>query len=108
MSSDEESGSDDTSSGTSEGSSDDESEEDEDEETSTPAPKKRKAEAEADPVSKKTKTEPMGDEATERNLFVGRLSYNVDEEWLTREFESFGELSAVRVITDRDTGRSKG
>lgn len=50
----------------------------------------------------------MGDEATERNLFVGRLSYNIDEEWLTREFESFGELSGVRVITDRDSGRSKG
>ena len=59
-------------------------------------------------AAKKTKTEPMGDGATERNLFVGRLSYNVDEEWLSREFESFGELSAVRVITDRDTGRSKG
>ena len=105
VSSDEESGSDDTSSGTSDGSSDEESEE---EETATPAPKKRKAEAEAAPAAKKTKTEPMGDEATEKNLFVGRLSYNVDEEWLTREFESFGELSGVRVITDRDTGRSKG
>lgn len=107
-SSDEESGSDDTSAGSSEGSSDEESEEEEDDETVVPAPKKRKAEAEAAPASKKTKTEPMGDEATERNLFVGRLSYNVDEEWLTREFESFGELSAVRVITDRDSGRSKG
>ncbi|KAL9127385.1 MAG: hypothetical protein Q9175_007742 [Cornicularia normoerica] len=106
-SSDEESGSDDTSSGTSE-SSDEESEEEDEEETVVPAPKKRKAEAEATPAAKKTKTEPMGDETTERNLFVGRLSYNVDEEWLTREFESFGELSGVRVITDRDTGRSKG
>ncbi|CAF9940377.1 MAG: hypothetical protein ALECFALPRED_008534 [Alectoria fallacina] len=91
-SSDDESGSDATSSGTSEGSSDEESEEEDDEETVAPAPKKRKAEAEAAPAAKKTKTEPLGDEATERNLFVGRLSYNVDEEWLTREFESFGEL----------------
>lgn len=107
-SSDEESGSDDTSSGTSDGSSDEESEEEDEEETVVPAPKKRKAEAEAAPAAKKTKTEPKGDEATERNLFVGRLSYNVDEEWLTREFENFGELSGVRVITDRDSGRSKG
>ncbi|CAD6571172.1 MAG: hypothetical protein ASARMPREDX12_004152 [Alectoria sarmentosa] len=106
-SSDDESGSDATSSGTSEGSSDEESEE-EDEETVATAPKKRKAEAEAAPAAKKTKTEPLGDEAASRNLFVGRLSYNVDEEWLTREFESFGELSGVRVITDRDSGRSKG
>ena len=111
-SSDEESGSDETSSGTSEGSSegssDEESEEEEDEETTTPAPNKRKAEAEVAPAAKKTRTESKGDEAIERNLFVGHLSYNVDEEWLTREFESFGELSGVRVITDRDSGRSKG
>lgn len=105
-SSEDDSGSDDTSSETSE-SSDEESEEDE-EETAVPAPKKRKAEVEATSAVKKTKTEPMGDEATQRNLFVGRLSYNVDEEWLTREFESFGELSGVRVITDRETNRSRG
>ena len=43
-----------------------------------------------------------------KNLFVGHLSYNVDEEWLTREFEKYGELAAVRIITDRETGRSKG
>lgn len=42
------------------------------------------------------------------NLFVGNLSWNVDEEWLTREFEEFGELAGVRIITDRDSGRSKG
>ena len=42
------------------------------------------------------------------NLFCGNLSWNVDEDWLTREFEQFGELSGVRVITDRDSGRSKG
>lgn len=42
------------------------------------------------------------------NLFVGNLSWNVDEDWLTREFEEFGELSGVRIITDRESGRSKG
>lgn len=74
----------------------------------TPAPKKRKADADAAPAAKKSKTEPVGGEVSDRNLFVGHLSYNVDEEWLTREFESFGELSGVRIITDRETGRSKG
>jgi len=32
----------------------------------------------------------------------------VDEAWLTQEFEQFGELAGVRLITDRETGRSKG
>lgn len=42
------------------------------------------------------------------NLFIGNLSWNVDEEWLTRHFEEFGELQGVRIITDRESGRSKG
>jgi len=36
------------------------------------------------------------------------LSWNVDEEWLSREFEEFGEITSARIITDRNTGRSKG
>lgn len=43
-----------------------------------------------------------------KNLFVGNLSWNVDEEWLAREFEEFGELAGARVISDKNTGRSKG
>lgn len=42
------------------------------------------------------------------NLFIGRLSWDVDEEWLTREFEEFGEIQRVKIIMDRDTGKSKG
>ncbi|MCJ1408991.1 hypothetical protein MMC19_003068 [Ptychographa xylographoides] len=73
-------------------------------------PKKRKAESEATPVAKKAKKEDQtnGDGEGVKNLFVGSLSWNVDEDWLTREFESFGELSGVRVISDKATGRSKG
>ena len=41
-------------------------------------------------------------------MFVGNLSWNVDEEWLTREFEGFGEITGVRIISDKATGRSKG
>ena len=55
---------------------------------------------------KEEQTEAAGDGV--KNLFVGSLSWNVDEDWLTREFESFGELSGVRVISDKATGRSKG
>ncbi|KAK2741770.1 hypothetical protein FQN57_005514 [Myotisia sp. PD_48] len=67
--------------------------------------KKRKAESEEPVVAKKAKTQvPEGASA---NLFVGNLSWNVDEEWLRTEFEEFGEASA-RIVTDRDSGRSRG
>lgn len=36
------------------------------------------------------------------------MSWNVDDEWLYREFEEFGELTGARVVTDRESGRSKG
>lgn len=86
-------------------SSDDEEEEEKKEEPS----KKRKAEEAAEPAQKKIKVVVNGEEKeATANLFVGNLSWNIDEEWLTREFEEFGELQGVRIITDRDSGRSKG
>lgn len=98
---------------------DDESEDDEedtsDEEEAKPAKveeapsKKRKAEAEPAPASKRNKVTVNGEQKdATANLFIGNLSWSVDEEWLTREFEEFGELAGVRIITDRDSGRSKG
>ena len=42
------------------------------------------------------------------NIYVGNLSYEVTEEELQQEFGAFGEVTTVRVITDRSTGRSKG
>jgi nucleolin len=56
---------------------------------------------------KKTKTEAVADEGV-KNLFVGNLSWNIDEDWLSREFEKFGEITGCRIITDRESGRSKG
>jgi len=79
-----------------------------DEEDKAPS-KKRKAEEVVEPTVKKTKTEaPAADSNAIANLFVGSLSWNVDEDWLRREFEHFGEIVGCRVITDRDSGRSKG
>lgn len=104
MSSNEE---DSDSTGTSSGTSDSESDEESAEEAAPP-PKKRKAEVEVTPITKKAKTEPGNDDEAKRNLFVGHLSYNIDEEWLTREFEEFGELSRVKVVVDRETGQSRG
>ncbi len=41
-------------------------------------------------------------------LFVGGLNFSTDQEGLRRGFESFGELTDVAVVLERDTGRSRG
>ena len=42
------------------------------------------------------------------NIYVGNISYNTSEDDLRDLFSRYGEVTAVRMITDRDTGRSKG
>ena len=42
------------------------------------------------------------------NIFVAKLSYETREEDLTELFERYGSVSSVKVIKDKDTGRSKG
>jgi RNA recognition motif-containing protein len=42
------------------------------------------------------------------NIYVGNLPYNVTENELREAFVAFGEVSSVNLITDRDTGQSKG
>ena len=41
-------------------------------------------------------------------LFVGNLSWGVDDAMLEEVFRAHGEVQSARVITDRDTGRSRG
>ncbi len=41
-------------------------------------------------------------------IYVGNLPYDANEEELRQEFSAFGEVSSVNIITDRDSGRSKG
>ena len=52
--------------------------------------------------------EPAAKEGKSQTIFVGNLPWSIDEEGLGGLFEEFGELGAVRLITDRDSGRSKG
>lgn len=42
------------------------------------------------------------------NIYVGNLPYSATEEELRTAFAAYGEVSSVNVITDRDTGQSKG
>lgn len=42
------------------------------------------------------------------NIFVASLDFGVQEQDLRSAFEAYGEVSSVKIITDRETGRSKG
>lgn len=42
------------------------------------------------------------------NIFVAKLNYRTREDSLKSLFENFGTVTSVKIILDRDTGRSKG
>jgi RNA recognition motif-containing protein len=42
------------------------------------------------------------------NIYVGNLSYGMSEEELRDAFGAFGEVSSVKILMDRETGRSRG
>merc|ERR1712168_543618 len=44
----------------------------------------------------------------DRKMFVGGISWDTTEEGLNEYFSSYGQLESVKLITDRETGRSKG
>ena len=43
-----------------------------------------------------------------KNIFVGNLSFNTNEDELRQAFEGYGQVDRVSILTDRDTGRSRG
>ncbi len=42
------------------------------------------------------------------NIYVGNLDYKISEEDLKNVFEEYGNVSEVKIITDKYNGRSKG
>jgi cold-inducible RNA-binding protein len=43
-----------------------------------------------------------------KNIFVGNLNFRATEESLRSLFERYGVVNSARIMTDRDTGRSRG
>lgn len=42
------------------------------------------------------------------NMYISNLSFHTNEDDLRKLFEPFGQVSSAKVITDRETGRSRG
>lgn len=42
------------------------------------------------------------------NIYVGNLSYGMSEDELREAFGAFGEVSSVKILMDRESGRSRG
>jgi RNA recognition motif-containing protein len=43
-----------------------------------------------------------------KNIFVGNISFNTSELELRQAFEAYGQVDRVSILTDRETGRSRG
>lgn len=43
-----------------------------------------------------------------KNLYVGNLPWSVSEDDVRNAFEAFGEVTSVKLIEDRETGRPRG
>lgn len=73
---------------------------------------KRKATEDAPAPAKKVKLNDGGaadasaDAVT--SIFVGQLSWNVDDDWLSSEFAQCGEITSATVQKDRNSGKSRG
>ena len=42
------------------------------------------------------------------NIYIGNMSFETTEAQLRQAFEGYGEVSTAKIITDRDSGQSKG
>ncbi len=42
------------------------------------------------------------------NIYIGNLSFDATEDQIRQAFESYGEVTSVNVIKDRESGRPRG
>ena len=42
------------------------------------------------------------------NIYISNLSYSIESNDLSELFEEYGQVTSAKVITDRETGRSRG
>ena len=42
------------------------------------------------------------------NIYIGNMSFDTTEDQLRQAFEGYGAVSTVKIISDRDSGQSKG
>jgi len=42
------------------------------------------------------------------NIYVGNLSYDMTEDALREAFAEYGDVSSAKILSDRETGRSRG
>jgi U1 small nuclear ribonucleoprotein len=54
-----------------------------------------------------TKNEQATEDAY-KTLFIGRLPYDVTEGKLLKEFERYGPIKAIKIVTDTVTGKNRG
>ncbi|THV04550.1 RNA-binding domain-containing protein [Dendrothele bispora CBS 962.96] len=76
-----------------------------------PAAANGKRKANDDPAPSKKVKLANGDAADPNettSIFVGQLSWNVDNDWLAQEFQQCGEVVSATVQMDRNSGRSRG
>ena len=43
-----------------------------------------------------------------KNIFIGNLDFGATESFIRSLFETYGTVDRVNIVTDRDTGRSRG
>lgn len=49
-----------------------------------------------------------GIEYMKKNLFIGNLAYSTNDDSLREFFATIGQVESAKVVTDRETGRSRG
>jgi len=42
------------------------------------------------------------------NIYIGNMSFDTTEDQLRQAFEGYGEVSTVKIVTDRDSGEPRG